>query len=387
MTMMRIGVCAMLVASSLAFNTPTFCPVALRRSAALPAHQRAPAAASRQTGGKAAALRMSSPVMEQTAMENLMRPVLGAEKTEQWTWEGYQIRYASAGTGGSKPPAVLIHGFGSSADTWRNQYEALAAAGHPVYGIDLLGSGGSEKPLGVTYSIDLWSRQVLDFVEQVAGRGKGAVLFGNSIGSLVSCTAASDAERGSKCVEGLVLMNCAAGMNNKFILTDSRTSAVGKAIGGVVFGLLDFLLAQDNFAKWFFERTKTEDNVAQVLRNVYVNTDAVDSDLVQSILRPAGDPNAQKVFVKLLTGDPGRTPDLFMDQIGQPMLLVWGDTDPFTPLEGGYGKYFAEELVEGRPNTELTVVNAGHCPQDDDPEGVNKAVVGWLERLPTLRAA
>mmetsp|Transcript_22710 Transcript_22710/g.52749 ORF Transcript_22710/g.52749 Transcript_22710/m.52749 type:complete len:377 (+) Transcript_22710:83-1213(+) len=374
MTMLRIGLCALLAISpSLAYHSPALLTrPALRHRSSLPAQ--------RQAATAARSLRMTTPaVLEQTTKDNLLRPVLGAEKTRTWEWEGYQIRYASAGSGGSKQPAVLVHGFGSSADTWRNQYDALAAAGHPVYAIDLLGFGGSEKPVEAQYSIDLWSRQVLDFVEQVVG--KNSILFGNSIGSLVSCTAAADAERRGL-VEGLVLMNCAAGMNNKFILTDTKTSAVGKAIGGVVFGILDFLLGQEAFAEWFFARTKTEDNVSQVLRNVYVNQEAVDKDLVMSILSPADDPNAQKVFVKILTGDPGTTPDVFMDEIKQPMLLVWGDTDPFTPLQSGYGPYFAVELVEQRPKTELAVVNAGHCPHDDDPEGVNKAVVGWLQGLP-----
>ena len=75
-----------------------------------------------------------------------------------------------------------------------------------------------------------------------------------------------------------------------------------------------------------------------------------------------------------------------MDQITAPMLLVWGDTDPFTPLQSGYGPYFAKELVESRPLTEITVVSAGHCPHDDDVDNVNNAVVSWLRRVPELVA-
>ena len=114
--------------------------------------------------------------------------VFGASRTSVWRWiETEKIRYASSGDGNKKAPIVMIHGFGSSADTWREQYAALAAAGHPVYGIDLLGFGGSDKPVEASYSINLWARQVLDFVEEVVGKqghGESAILFGNSIGSL-----------------------------------------------------------------------------------------------------------------------------------------------------------------------------------------------------------
>jgi len=315
--------------------------------------------------------------------------VFGASRTSVWRWtETEKIRYASSGDGNKKAPIVMIHGFGSSADTWREQYAALAAAGHPVYGIDLLGFGGSDKPVEASYSINLWARQVLDFVEEVVGKqghGESAILFGNSIGSLVACTAAADKARGSR-VQGLVLNNCAAGMNNKFLMTSTKVSPIGRALFSGIFGVLDFLLAQDGFASWFFERTKTEENVSKVLQSVYVNKARVDGDLVSSILSPADDPNAQKVFVKILCGDPGATPETFMDEVKQPMLLVWGDEDPFTPLKQGYGTYFAEELVEGRPKTELAVVNAGHCPHDDAPKEVNEAIIEWMGRLPSLVA-
>ena len=64
----------------------------------------------------------------------------------------------------------------------------LSAAGRTVYAIDLLGFGSSEKPQ-VEYAIELWSRQLLEFIDTVVVQQDGAtsaVLVGNSIGSL-SC--------------------------------------------------------------------------------------------------------------------------------------------------------------------------------------------------------
>ena len=79
-----------------------------------------------------------------------------------WSWENHRIRYVAAGAPGD-PPLVLIHGFGASCDYYRSNIDVFAAAGYRVFAIDLLGFGGSDKPITADYSADLWTRQVLDF--------------------------------------------------------------------------------------------------------------------------------------------------------------------------------------------------------------------------------
>ena len=214
-------------------------------------------------------------------LESQVVPVLGAQRTDVWEWRGHKIRYGSAGKmDGNDPSIVMLHGFGSSADTWRNQYQELSAAGFRVFGVDLLGFGLSDKPKGTTYSIDLWAEMVHDFIKDVAGGH--AVLMGNSIGSLVSCTVARDQPEAAR---GLVLCNCAAGMNSSFLVTSERTSPTGKIIFGAVFGLLKALLSLELFASWVFGKVKSRETVSNVLKNVYVNKDSVDADLVKVRVR------------------------------------------------------------------------------------------------------
>ena len=59
-----------------------------------------------------------------------------------------ELRVTEAGprTG---PPALLLHGFPDSADLWRHQVGALAAAGHRVLAPDLRGFGASSRPTDV----------------------------------------------------------------------------------------------------------------------------------------------------------------------------------------------------------------------------------------------
>eukprot|EP00636_Phaeomonas_parva_P015360 CAMPEP_0118887274 /NCGR_PEP_ID=MMETSP1163-20130328/25045_1 /TAXON_ID=124430 /ORGANISM="Phaeomonas parva, Strain CCMP2877" /LENGTH=348 /DNA_ID=CAMNT_0006825677 /DNA_START=201 /DNA_END=1247 /DNA_ORIENTATION=- len=296
-----------------------------------------------------------------------------------WDWEGRKIRYVSQqASGPSKGSLLLIHGFGASADYFRENVPAFAAAGYNVFALDLLGFGLSDKPVGDTvYSINLWREQVLSFARDVVP-DDDYVLAGNSIGGLVAVTTAAK----NAAAKGLLLFNCAGGMNNKFTITDDLTPLNLKLIATPIFSLLDILLRNEGFSRWFFERTKTEENVATTLASVYVNKDRVDGELVRSILRPADDANALEVFVRILTGDPGTTPEKLMPDVACPVKLVWGDDDPFTPLDGPYGRYF-RELAEdaAQPNVTMSIVNAGHCPHDDAPEEVHAAAVPWLQAL------
>eukprot|EP00968_Pinguiococcus_pyrenoidosus_P024116 scaffold4289_cov246-Pinguiococcus_pyrenoidosus.AAC.1 len=307
-------------------------------------------------------------------------PALGGFLDEVWEWQGRRIRYLRQAASGSerRGSLILIHGFGASADYYRDNIPAFAADGWEVFAVDLLGFGGSEKPVGdLVYSIELWSQQVKDFAKEIVA-DRSYALAGNSVGSLVAATTAAS----NPDVRGLLLYNIAAGMNNKFTMTDDLTPWTLKLFAIPLFSTLDALLGNDGFSKWFFERTKTEENVAQTLKSVYVNDERVDKELVQSILRPADDPNALEVFVRILTGYPGTTPDKLVPDLNCPIKFIWGDDDPFTPLDGPYGSYFREMAEdESVPLMTISVVNGGHCPHDDNPDATNEIAVEWLREL------
>ncbi|CAK9183252.1 unnamed protein product [Ilex paraguariensis] len=71
-----------------------------------------------------------------------------------------------------------------------------------------------------------------------------------------------------------------------------------------------------------------------------------------------------------------------MPRISFPVLLLWGDQDPFTPLDGPVGKYFSSLPCE-QPNVCLFVLEGvGHCPHDDRPDLVHEKLLPWLACLP-----
>jgi pimeloyl-ACP methyl ester carboxylesterase len=47
----------------------------------------------------------------------------------------------------------------------------------------------------------------------------------------------------------------------------------------------------------------------------------------------AEDPNALAVFVSILTGPPGPKPEDLLPEVASPVLILWGDSDIFTPLD------------------------------------------------------
>lgn len=277
----------------------------------------------------------------------------------------------------SAPPVVLIHGFGASAGHWRKLVAPLVAAGYRVYCPDLLGFGASAKPR-LAYETPLWRDQVLDFVDKVLQGGQQpgrVVLVGNSLGSLVALLAAAGAPLPTT-VAGVALLNLAGGMNNKAASDDWRIK-----LATPLFALVDTLLSIPPIATALFNQVRTPDTLASVLKSVYANEAAVDDALVSLVAAPAGDDGAVDAFVSIITGDPGPRPEAVVPSITAPLLFIWGDPDPFTPVDGPVGAY-CRSLAETRPATRFELLpNVGHCPQDDAPDRVAGVLVPWLKEV------
>ena len=103
---------------------------------------------------------------------------------------------------------------------------------------------------------------------------------------------------------------------------------------------------------------------------------------VQIIKEPADGEGALDAFVSIVTGPPGPNPVQLMPRITVPVLVLWGDEDPFTPINGPVGKYFSF-LPSELPNISLSVLEGvGHCPHDDRPDSVHEKLLPWLANLP-----
>ncbi|KAH9782305.1 AB hydrolase-1 domain-containing protein [Citrus sinensis] len=286
------------------------------------------------------------------------------ESCKMWKWKGqYSINYlvsSSPNSHPNSPPLLLVHGFGASIPHWRRNIGTLAKS-YTVYAIDLLGFGASDKPVGYSYTMEGWAQLILDFLDEVVK--KPTVLIGNSVGSLACVIAAS----------GLVLLNCAGGMNNKAIVDDWRIKLLFPLLW-----FIDFLLKQRPIASAIFERVKQRETLRNILLSIYANKESVDETLVEIMREPANEEGALDAFVSIVTGPPGPNPVQLMPSISIPVLVLWGDEDPFTPLDGPVGKYFSS-VPSKLSNVKLIVLDGvGHCPHDDRPELVHEKLLPWL---------
>ena len=126
-------------------------------------------------------------------------------RQRQWIWRGWPIRYTFVPEeipqdAETKPPLILIHGFGAGVEHWRHNIPTLRQY-YRVYALDLLGFGRSHKA-ATDYTAYLWAEQIYYFWRSFIG--KPVVLVGNSIGSLVCLTAAF---KYPEMVSGLVMLS------------------------------------------------------------------------------------------------------------------------------------------------------------------------------------
>ena len=279
-----------------------------------------------------------------------------------WVWRSYQIQYTVLGQG---TPLLLVHGFGASIDHWRQNIPVLATAGYQVFALDLLGFGASAKP-ALDYTVELWEELLVDFwAEKIQ---QPMVIVGNSIGGLLSLMVA--AHHPAK-VRGAVVINCAGGLNH-------RPEELNLPLR-LVMGLFTKLVSSPATGNFIFNQIRQKNRIRNTLKQVYYTPEAITEELVDLLYAPSCDPGAQQVFASVLTAPPGDSPGELLPHIQCPLLVLWGEQDPWTPIAGA--KIY-QDLVNTKQNVVFqTIPQAGHCPHDEKPAIVNPLIIDWLAKL------
>ena len=288
-------------------------------------------------------------------------------------FESWRCHWRCTGAA-DRPALVLLHGFGASSGHWRDNAEAIAAAGYRVYAMDLLGFGQSDQP-GGRLDNRLWSRQLQCFLEQIVG--KPAVVAGNSLGSLVGLTTAVFRPE-------LVMAVAAAPLPDPTLLSPLplRRSPWSRrwqrwlvllVSRCLPLGLLIAVLRQNPLLR-------------MGLASAYASGERIDCELVQLIRWPASRSTAGRALGAMVRGmalRPARAtaPQLLL-RLNRPLLLLWGRRDRLVP------PVIAERVVQQAPAglAELHWLEGlGHCPHDEAPETFNTALIGWLKQQSPTR--
>jgi pimeloyl-ACP methyl ester carboxylesterase len=245
------------------------------------------------------------------------------------------------------PALIMIHGFGSSLQTWEPWARALAPA-FRVIRFDLPGSGLSAPDSTGDYSDARSVALVLALMDRL--HLQRATLVGNSIGGRIAWRFAA-------------------------IYPDRVDKLV--------------LISPDGFASPGYDYGKTPVVPATMGLMRYV----LPKPLLKASLKPAyGDPSAllpETVtrYYDLMLAPGGRNallerlkqgvltdPRPLLHRIQAPVLLLWGERDGMIPIAN------ARDYLQALPNARLvTYPRLGHVPQEEDPDGSIGALRTFLQ--------
>ena len=245
-----------------------------------------------------------------------------------------EIHYKIAGEG---KPILILHGWGSSSDSWVKIQQMLAEKGYRVIVPDLPGFGKTQAPTTI-WGVEEYANFVNQFAEQI-GLAK-FVLAGHSFGGQ---TAIQFAVTYPEKLEKLVLI-AAAGVR--------RTPGVFKKLVTAVAKLVSFMLYLVPF----------EDLRSNIRSALYMLIRQPGYLKSQGIMRD--------VFKKVITQDLTAK----FSKISVPTLLLWGDKDEMTPLQDAY---LMQELI---PNSKLEIIKgAKHALNFQAPEKLAEFIASFAK--------
>ena len=131
--------------------------------------------------------------------------------------------------------------------------------------------------------------------------------------------------------------------------------------------------------KLLFGQIATTKAVRQVLEQAYYDANQVSDELVDAILCPGMMDNARDVFLDFISYSGGPLVEEQLKIISSKrndsiqVSIGWGKNDPWEPLAEGKRLFTNFSCVRGKKITEWD--RAGHCPQDEVPDLVNKFLV------------
>tara|TARA_B100000700_G_C15025786_1_gene848057 strand:- start:789 stop:1700 length:912 start_codon:yes stop_codon:yes gene_type:complete len=300
-------------------------------------------------------------------------PQLTLEKESTWSYLGHAVHTIKSDLGSNnnqhqrqnKPAILLIHGFGASTQHWRYNIPVLSKS-YEVHALDLLGFGKSSKPAELVYGGALWRDQLVAYVKEKIQ--KPTVLVGNSLGGYAALAAGASL---SENTAGVVLLNAAGYFTGDNNPSNSIWAKTRKFIGGGIF--------KDPFIqRLIFENLRRPGTIRRTLNQVYIDKTNVDDELIEAIRKPSLDPGAFTVFRSVFNpgGPPGQPLDELFSHLNSPVLLLWGNRDPWMNAPGK-----RQVFKKYAPNADEVILDAGHCPHDEVPDQVNEAMLNWLESI------
>ena len=273
-----------------------------------------------------------------------------------FTWKYGQIFYKEAGLNNRGLPIVFIHGIGAGVSSfmWRKNFDDLARD-FPVFALDLLGFGFSDKPPAAPYSADLYVELISDFIREVAGgRANPVNIVASSLGASFAVRVADEHP---ELVNSLIL-NAPAGYDTM----NTRPGMTGAAFYG--------LLQSPVLGTSFYNVMASERSIRDYARHtLFYDYRRVTDRLVAHLYATSHQPGAQHAIAAFMSGYLNCDMRPAFSRLDQPLLLVWGKQDVSTPVSK------AVALIESNPRARLAVFDFCRVmPEQEHPERFNALV-------------
>ena len=263
------------------------------------------------------------------------------------------MRYLRSGSG---PALVLLHGLLGYSFSWRFAMPALSRQ-HTVYAVDMLGSGFSDKPPGIDYSLNASAQRLIRFLH---GAGiESCDLLGTSHGGAVAMRAAA----------------LAPGRVRRLVLVApvNPWSAHGKRLA---------LALSNSMVSWLLLCLGPHLGIAHkhVLRRLYCDTRRIRPGTLDGYSAPFRIPGSFEHGLGVMRAWNRDLEELesALPRIAHiPTLLLWGSKD------SAVAPASAILLRRNFKNCRLVMFEGvGHLPYEEVPEEFNRAVMEFLEEFP-----
>ncbi len=270
-------------------------------------------------------------------------------------------------------PVLLLHGWGASTFTWRENQSALAEAGYRAVAFDRPPYGLSAKTGdNIPYS----PGALADFTAQVMDTLgiESAVLVGQSQGGgVIGHFAVTYPAR----ARALVFVSAALRPTDDPSPSNDGGGRVGGALGvpPVVTSLLNF----PPFARWAqigIRAFVTPDFATRILRSAYYDPAFMTPEAAEGYSRQLRVVGWDEALLHQLRGGAFQSEPITAAQIAAieaPAMIVWGAADTWVPPSVG------ERLRELLPEAVyVTYENVGHLPQEEAAAAFNRDLLDFL---------
>jgi len=258
---------------------------------------------------------------------------------------GTSIRVRESGDSHA-PAIILLHGFGSSLETWEPWARSLSTR-YRVVRFDFPGSGLSEPDRSGNYT----DARNLELIEQLMDKIglENATLIGNSMGGRIAWRfAAAFPDR----VHKLVLI-----------------SPDGFASPGFEYGKRPHVPAALNLMKYFLPRILIRNYLATAYGDPSRLSDSVIDRYYDLLLAPGN----RAALLSRMRQNILEEPSAILRQIGTPTLLLWGKKDRVIPFSN------SADYVRALPHVRLVEFpDLGHVPHEEAPGESMKPVEQFL---------